>query len=48
VRAFGLVELQRIGQRLEHALGRTGQIPPLEAGVVVHRYPGQQRNLFAP
>jgi hypothetical protein len=45
--AFGLVQLQRRGQGLEHALGGAGQAAALHAHVVVHRDPGEHRHLLA-
>jgi hypothetical protein len=47
VRSFGLVQLQGLGQRLEHALGRPVGIAALQAGVVVDAHSSQQRDLFA-
>lgn len=46
--SLGIVELQRAGERLENTLGRTGQVPPLDPDVVIHRDTGQQRHLFPP
>jgi hypothetical protein len=43
---FGVVELQRPGDRLQHRLGRAGQVPPLQAHVVIDRDPGQHRDLL--
>ena len=47
VRTLGLVELQRPGERLEHALGDAGRVAALEAGVVVDADAGEDRDLFA-
>jgi hypothetical protein len=47
MRAFGLVELKRTRQRLEHAFGRAVQVPALKPGVVVDADPGEQRNFLA-
>ena len=44
---FGLVELQRAGEGLEHGLGDAGEVPALEAGVVVGADAGEQGDFFA-
>ena len=46
--SLGIVELQGAGERLEHTLGRAGQVPALDPDVVVDRDTGQQRHLFPP
>jgi len=47
VRALGLVELQRAGQRLEHELGDAADLAALQAPVVVGADAGQRRDLLA-
>jgi hypothetical protein len=47
VRALGLVELERSGEGVEHAVGDAGGVSALEARVVVGADPGEQRDLFA-
>jgi hypothetical protein len=44
---LGLVELQRLGERLEHALGCPREAAALHPHVVVDRHPGQHRDLLA-
>ena len=46
VGSFGVVQLQRAGERLEHQLGDAAQIAALEARVVVDADAGQKRDLF--
>jgi hypothetical protein len=41
VRPFGLVELQRPGQRIQHGLGDAAEVAPFESGVVLDAHPGQ-------
>ena len=41
VGALGLVELQRPGERVEHAGGGAGDLAALEAGVVLDAEPGE-------
>jgi len=47
VRALGLVELERSGEGVEHAVGDAAGVSALEAGVVVGADPGEHRDLFA-
>ena len=47
VGAFGLVELQRPGQRVEHAGGGAGDLAALEPGVVLDAQPGEGGDLAA-
>ena len=47
MRAFGVVELQRAGERVEHAFGDAAEIAAFEAGVVGNADSGQHRDLFA-
>ena len=47
VGALSLVELQRVGDRLQDAVGDTAQVSPLELDVVVDADPGEQRHLFS-
>ena len=46
--ALRLVELQRRGKSVQHALGGAGEVAALHADVVVDRHPGEHRDLFAP
>jgi hypothetical protein len=46
VPTFGLVQLQRPGKGVQHALRDPAQVAPLQAGVVVDTYPGQQGDLL--
>src|SRR5574337_2355 len=45
--AFGLIEVQRRGQRVQHTIRGAGEVAPLHSHVVVHRHPSQPRDLFA-
>ena len=47
MRAFGLVELEGAGERLEHAVGDAVHLPPLDAGVVGDADTGQDGDLLA-
>jgi len=47
VPAFGLVELQRPGERLQDAVGHPGEVAALELGVVLHAHPGEVGDLPA-
>ena len=47
VGALGVVELQRAGERLQHALGDAACVAALEPGVVVDADAGEQRDLLA-
>ena len=47
VRALGVVELQRPGQRFEHELGDAADLAALQAPVVVGADAGQRRDLLA-
>jgi hypothetical protein len=47
VRAFGVVELQRAGERFEHAFGDAADVAALQAGVVGNADAGQDRDLLA-
>jgi hypothetical protein len=47
MRALGLVELQRAGQRLQHAVGHAVDVAALQPRVVVDAHPGEQRDLLA-
>jgi hypothetical protein len=44
---LGLIELQRPGERIEHALGHAGEVPALELGVVLDADTGQVGDLAA-
>jgi len=44
---LGLIELQRPGERIEHALGHAGEVPALELGVVLDADTGQVDDLAA-
>ena len=46
--SFGLVELQRAGERVEDAGGGAGDLAALEAGVVLDAESGDGRDLAAP
>src|SRR3954470_8088158 len=46
MRPFGVVELQRAGQRLQHAFGDAAEAAPFEPGVVVDTDTGEQRDLL--
>ena len=48
VGAFGVVELQGAGERVEHAGGDSGQGAAFELGVVLHAHAGQRGDLAAP
>jgi hypothetical protein len=48
MRPLGLVELQRVGDAVDHALGDAGGGAALEAGVVLDRDAGEEGGLFAP
>lgn len=45
--SLGLVELERLGERLEHAFGGPVHVSTLETGVVGNAYAGQDGDLFA-
>lgn len=45
--ALGLIEPQRIADRLEHRLGHAGQVAAFETHVVLDADAGQQGDLFA-
>ena len=47
VGAFGLVELQRPGHRVEHGRRGAGDRAAFELGVVLHADAGEQRDLAA-
>jgi hypothetical protein len=47
VGAFGVVELERAGERVGHALGGPVHVPALEAGVVGDADAGQDGDLLA-
>jgi hypothetical protein len=47
VPTFGLVQLQRLGEGVQHGLGDPAEVAALQAGVVVDAHPGQQRDLLA-
>jgi hypothetical protein len=47
VGALGVVELQRAGERLEHALGDSPDVAALEAGVVRDAHAGEDGDLLA-
>jgi hypothetical protein len=44
--SLSLIELQRAGQRLQHAFRDPVHVPALEAGVVVDTDPGEDHDLF--
>jgi hypothetical protein len=46
VPAFGLVQLQRAGERFEDGVGDTGRVAPFQPRVVVDADPGQQRDFL--
>jgi transcriptional regulator of aromatic amino acid metabolism len=48
MRSFGLIQMQRAGQRIEHAVGRAAEVAALEAVVVVDAEPGEGGDLLAP
>jgi hypothetical protein len=48
VRALGVVELERAGQRLEHVLGDAAHVAALEPRVVRDADAGEYRDLLAP
>jgi hypothetical protein len=48
VGALGVVEPQRVGERLEDAVGGTGGVAALQAFVVLDAHPGQGGDLLAP
>jgi hypothetical protein len=47
VGTLGIIELQRVGERLEHAVGGAGQVAALQAGVVGDTHAGQHSDLLA-
>ena len=47
VSALGVVELERSGQRLQHAFGDAAQVSAFQAGVVRNADAGQDSDLFA-
>ena len=47
VGAFGLVELQRVGDRFEDLVGDTAEVSALQLGVVVDADSGEQGNLLS-
>ena len=47
VGAFGVVELERSGQCLQHALGGAAHVSAFKAGVVLDAHAGQDGDLFA-
>jgi hypothetical protein len=47
VPSLGLVELQRMRDAVDDALGDAGGVASLEPDVVLARDPGEQRNLLA-
>jgi hypothetical protein len=47
VGAFGVVELERAGERAQHALGGAVHVPALQAGVVGDADAGQDGDLLA-
>jgi hypothetical protein len=47
VTALGVVELQRAGDGVQHALRDPAEVPALQAHVVVDADPGQHRDLLA-
>ena len=47
MRAFGVVELQRAGERFEDAFGDAAEVAALQSGVVGNADAGQDRDLFA-
>src|SRR3954451_25449178 len=46
MRPFGVVELQRPGQRLEHAVGDAAEVAAFQPDVVVDADTGEQRDLL--
>ena len=46
VQALGLVERERVGEGLQDALGHAGEVPALEARVVVDAHAGEHRDLL--
>jgi hypothetical protein len=48
VRPLSFVELQRAGERLQHHIGRPGEVAAFQALVVLDAHPGQGRNFFTP
>jgi hypothetical protein len=47
VSALGVVELERSGQRLQHAFGDAAEVSAFQAGVVRNADAGQDSDLFA-
>ena len=47
VRALGVVELERVGERVEHAVGGAGGVAALQALVVLDADAGQRGDLLA-
>jgi len=48
VRVLGFVELERLADGLEDALGDSVRVPALEARVVLDADAGEERDLLAP
>ncbi|GAA1722926.1 hypothetical protein GCM10009734_29130 [Nonomuraea bangladeshensis] len=46
--AFGVVQVQGAGERVEDAGRDSGQVAAFELGVVLHAHPGQGGDLAAP
>jgi len=44
--AFGLVELQRAGERLEDGLGHAGEVPTFQTRVVVRAHVGEESDFL--
>jgi hypothetical protein len=44
-RAFGVVELQRAGQRVQNAVGHSAEVSAFEAGVVLDADAGERGDL---
>ena len=45
--ALGVVELERVGERVEHAVRDAGGVAALQALVVLDAHPGQRGDLLA-
>ena len=47
MRSFGLIETQRMGQRIQDAVGGAAEVPTLQAVVIVDAEPRERRDLLA-
>ena len=46
--ALGVIESQRVGERVKHGVGGAGGVAALQALVVLDAHPGQRSDLLAP